>query len=107
MKKGFIQGLMVRINDVSKVSTIFEFLLTIFVFLFGLSFFRLGLGAEFDSGSNGAIFEGVGQAKTEEKSQNIRIFGDFGTIKHLHIRFEAWVGSKNTWVEFRIKFCID
>ena len=69
--------------------------------------FRLGLGAEFDSASNGAIFEVDCRSETEDKSQNIRIFGDIGTINPLHIRFEAWVGSKNTWVAHRIQFWID
>jgi|EBPBio282013_DNA_FD.fasta_scaffold04841_4 hypothetical protein len=62
--------------------------------------FRLGLGAEFDSASNGTLFEGGCRAKTGEKSQHILFFIDFGTINRLQIRSEAWI-------EFRIKFCVD
>ena len=48
---------------VSKVNTIFEFSLTIFVFWFGLSFFRLGLSSESNSASTDVISNGDCRSK--------------------------------------------
>ncbi len=96
-----------RCCDVGKVSTRFGFLLSGFAILLGLFLKRLGLDAELNSASNGAISTRGHRRKSATCAQNTGFPRECFKVFAVQIRYTTWVISKTTWVMCRIKFCIE
>ena len=92
---------------VGKVSTIFEFFASGFAFRLGLALYLVGLYAELNSASNGAIFEWGHRAKNSLIFKIVTFLRTFPKVFRVRIRSLTWVGSTIGWVEFRIQFCVE
>ncbi len=81
-----------------------RYLLSGFAILLGLFLKPIGLGAEYNSASNGAIFSRGHRTKSATCAQNT---GFLEFSRYLLSEFAIVVGLflKTTWVRYKIQFC--